>query len=141
MLFRSGTSGRTTLSGEGLQHQDGHSHLLASVVPTCQAYDPAFAFEMAVIIQDGLRRMYGGADRETAAEGDFGESVFYYLTLYNENYEMPARPDAVEPAQICEGLYRFEDAPEGDGPRATIVFSSSIFISNIAEISPPELIT
>ncbi len=77
-----GTAGRTTLNGEGLQHQDGHSHVLASTVPNCLAYDPAFAYEIAVIIQDGIRRMY-----------EQGESVFYYLTLGNENYPMEPMPD------------------------------------------------
>ena len=76
-----GTAGRTTLSGEGLQHEDGHSHLMASTVPTVQAYDPAYAFELAVIIQDGIRRMY-----------EAGEDIFYYITLYNENYAQ--LPDA-----------------------------------------------
>src|SRR5207237_10308720 len=75
------TAGRTTLNGEGLQHQDGHSHILASTVPNVVAYDPAFAYEIAVIIQDGIRRMYGE-----------GEDVVYYITLYNENYAMPAMP-------------------------------------------------
>src|SRR5205807_6805484 len=79
-----GTAGRTTLAGEGLQHQDGNSHLLAYPVPNCVAYDPAFAYEMAVIIQDGIRRMYGDQ-----------ESVFYYLTVMNEQYAMPAMPDGV----------------------------------------------
>src|SRR5690606_26622690 len=77
-----GTSGRTTLAGEGLQHQDGHSHVLSSTVPNCLSYDPAFAFELAVIIQDGIRRMYGE-----------GESIFYYLTVMNEQYEQPAMPE------------------------------------------------
>src|SRR5204863_9476613 len=77
------TAGRTTLLGEGLQHQDGHSHVLASTVPTCQAYDPAFAYEMAAIVKHGIRRMYGPAP----------DDVFYYLTLYNENYPMPPMPD------------------------------------------------
>ena len=76
------TAGRTTLNGEGLQHEDGHSHVLASTVPNVAAYDPAFAYEVAAIIQDGIRRMYG----------DTPEDRFYYLTLYNENYEMPAMP-------------------------------------------------
>src|ERR1700682_2683261 len=71
-----GTAGRTTLNGEGLQHEDGHSHLIALTVPTCRAYDPAFAYELAVIIEEGINRMYVK-----------GEDVFYYLTLYNENYE------------------------------------------------------
>jgi pyruvate dehydrogenase E1 component len=87
------TSGRTTLNGEGLQHQDGHSHLLSSTVPNCVSYDPTFGYELAVIMQDGLRRMY--------AEN---ESVFYYVTLLNENYPHPAMPKGVE-AGIRKGLY------------------------------------
>ncbi len=112
------TAGRTTLAGEGLQHQDGHSHVLASTVPTCQAYDPAFAYEMAAIVREGLHRMYGGP-------GGTGESVFYYLTLYNENYEMPARPDTVSTDDICSGLYRFAPAPDGLTSQATILFSGT----------------
>ena len=80
-----GTAGRTTMLGEGLQHQDGHSIVLASTVPTCLTYDPAFAYEIAVIVQDGIRRMY-----------EKGEDVFYYLTMYNENYAMPAMPEGVD---------------------------------------------
>jgi pyruvate dehydrogenase E1 component len=87
------TAGRTTLNGEGLQHQDGHSPLVATTVPRLVSYDPAFAYEVAVIVQDGLRRMY--AD---------GESIFYYLTLYNENYPMPAMPEGVEEG-ILKGLH------------------------------------
>jgi pyruvate dehydrogenase E1 component len=90
------TAGRTTLAGEGLQHQDGHSHLLASTVPTCQPYDPAFAYEIAVIIQDGIRRMYKQQ-----------ESIFYYLTLYNEKYEMPGMPNSVREG-ILKGMYRLK---------------------------------
>jgi pyruvate dehydrogenase E1 component len=112
------TAGRTTLAGEGLQHQDGHSHVLASTVPTCQAYDPAFAYEMAAIIRDGLRRMYGGP-------GGTGESVFYYLTLYNETYEMPPQPAGVSDEEICAGIYRFAPAPEGVQPQVTILFSGT----------------
>jgi len=89
-----GTAGRTTLAGEGLQHQDGHSHLMASTVPTCYAYDPAYAYEIAVIIQDGMRRMYTD-----------NESIFYYLTLYNEDYAMPALPDGATEG-ILRGMYR-----------------------------------
>src|SRR6202047_3651074 len=79
-----GTAGRTTLMGEGLQHQDGHSHVLASTVPNLAGSDPAFAFELAVIIQDGIRRMY-----------EDGENIFYYITLGNENYAMPPMPEGV----------------------------------------------
>ncbi len=109
------TAGRTTLMGEGLQHQDGHSPLLASTVPSCEAYDPAYAYELGTIIKDGLRRMYGpGAEA--------GEDVFYYLTIYNENYEMPARPDHVSDDDILSGLYQYADAPDRSH-RAAIVFS------------------
>ncbi len=87
------TAGRTTLAGEGLQHQDGHSLLLSTTVPNCRSYDPTYAYELAVIIQDGLRRMY--------AEG---ESVFYYVTVMNENYAMPAMPRGVEQG-ILKGMY------------------------------------
>ena len=111
------TAGRTTLLGEGLQHQDGHSLVLASTVPTCQAYDPAFAYELAAVVEAGIERMYGGPD-------NCGESVFYYLTAYNENYVMPARPAHVSVDDIVSGLYRWNDAPIAD-PKATIVFSGT----------------
>ncbi|HEU5302340.1 MAG TPA: pyruvate dehydrogenase (acetyl-transferring), homodimeric type [Acidimicrobiia bacterium] len=100
------TAGRTTLAGEGLQHCDGQSQVLASTVPNCRAYDPAFAYEVAVLVRDGIARMYG----------DDPEDVFYYLTLYNENYPMPAMPDAalegvdVEDG-IIRGLYRYQVGP------------------------------
>jgi len=90
------TAGRTTLNGEGLQHQDGHSHVLASTVPTCAAYDPAYAYEIAVIVQDGLRRMYGEH-----------EDLFYYITLYNENYIQPPMPDGVSEG-IIRGIYKLK---------------------------------
>ncbi|RAP37721.1 pyruvate dehydrogenase (acetyl-transferring), homodimeric type [Candidatus Marinamargulisbacteria bacterium SCGC AAA071-K20] len=96
-----GTAGRTTLNGEGLQHQDGHSHLLASTIPTLITYDPAFHFEIAVIVQDGLRRMYFE-----------GENVFYYITVGNENYAMPEMPKGVEEG-ILKGLYRFKKGGKG----------------------------
>jgi pyruvate dehydrogenase E1 component len=105
------TAGRTTLHGEGLQHDDGHSHHLAAAYPNCLAYDPAFAYELAMIIRDGCRRMFVD-----------GEDVFYYLTLYNETYVMPAAPEGIE-ADLLRGLYRFSPAPEGPSKRATILFS------------------
>ena len=117
------TAGRTTLLGEGLQHQDGHSLVLASTVPTCQAYDPAFAYEMAAIIKAGIHRMYGGTD--AAGASGAGDPVFYYVTLYNENYEMPTRPDGVTDDDILGGLYRWADAPDDLGSQATIIFSGS----------------
>ena len=89
-----GTAGRTTLAGEGLQHQDGHSHLLALAVPNLISYDPAFAFEIAVIIEDGIRRMYKD-----------GESIFYYITVMNEQYEMPPMPEGAREG-ILKGMYR-----------------------------------
>jgi pyruvate dehydrogenase E1 component len=94
------TSGRTTLNGEGLQHQDGHSLLHASTIPTCLPYDPAFGYELAVIIADGLRRMFVE-----------NEDIFYYLSLYNENYPMPPMPAGVEDG-ILKGLYKFKAGPE-----------------------------
>ncbi|MGB9457193.1 MAG: pyruvate dehydrogenase (acetyl-transferring), homodimeric type [Bryobacteraceae bacterium] len=97
-----GTAGRTTLAGEGLQHQDGHSLVLASTVPTCAAYDPAYAYEVAIIVQDGIRRMY-----------QLQEDRFYYLTLYNENYPMPAMPEGLDPQGVLRGIYRVAAAPEG----------------------------
>ena len=89
------TAGRTTLNGEGLQHEDGHSHILAGTVPNCISYDPAFAYEVAVIIQDGLRRMYG----------PYQENIYYYLTLMNETYSQPAMPKGVE-GGIYKGIYK-----------------------------------
>jgi pyruvate dehydrogenase E1 component len=109
------TAGRTTLLGEGLQHDDGQSHLLFSAVPNVQAYDPAFAYETAAIVRDGIERMYG--------EGG-GEDIFYYITLYNENYRMPTKPAEVDEG-ILRGLYRFAEAPEGPTRRVTILFSGS----------------
>jgi pyruvate dehydrogenase E1 component len=111
------TAGRTTLMGEGLQHQDGHSLVLASTVPPCQAYDPAFAYEVAAIVRAGLQRMYVGpeADRD----------VFYYLTLYNENYPMPAMPEGISDADVMRGLYRWAGAPDGAERHATLLFSGS----------------
>src|SRR3954471_14519138 len=92
-----GTAGRTTLNGEGLQHEDGHSHVLSSLIPNCVAYDPTYGYEVAVIIRDGLRRMYAEQ-----------EDVFFYLTLMNENYPHPALPEGVEDG-ILRGMYLLRD--------------------------------
>ena len=97
-----GTAGRTTMLGEGLQHQDGHSHVLSSTVPTCLSYDPAYVYELAVVVQDGLRRMY-----------ENGEDVFYYITMYNEDYAMPAMPEGVTEG-ILRGMYKFKAAAKGE---------------------------
>ena len=96
-----GTSGRTTLNGEGLQHEDGHSHIFSATIPNCVSYDPTFAYEVAVLVQHGLERMYGK-----------GEDVYYYLTLLNENYEHPAMPEGAEEG-IVKGMYLLKAAPEG----------------------------
>jgi pyruvate dehydrogenase E1 component len=111
-----GTAGRTTLNGEGLQHEDGHSHVLFSVVPNCRAYDPAFNYEVAVIIQEGLRRM--------VAEQ---EDVFYYLTLMNENYVHPAMPEDAHEG-ILRGMYLLRDAgsPRSKKPRVQLMGSGTI---------------
>ncbi len=111
------TAGRTTLNGEGLQHEDGHSLLLASTIPTLLTYDPAFAFEIAVIIQDGMRRMY-----------EAGEDIFYYLTLYNENYAMPPMPEGAEQG-ILKGLYKFKPGPGNSKHKAHIFGSGPIIHS------------
>ncbi|MCC5951572.1 MAG: pyruvate dehydrogenase (acetyl-transferring), homodimeric type [Acidimicrobiia bacterium] len=108
------TAGRTTLAGEGLQHQDGHSHLLALSVPTCRAYDPAFAYEVAAIIGSGIEAMYGR-----------DETAFYYLTLTNENYAQPPQPDHVADDEIVAGMYRFAEAPDGLEAGVSILFSGS----------------
>lgn len=110
-----GTSGRTTLNGEGLQHEDGHSHVLASTVPNLLAYDPAFAYEIAVIIQDGLKRMY--QDRQ---------DIFYYITLGNENYAMASMPQGAEEG-IVKGMYRFKAAEAEKGwPRVHLFGSGAL---------------
>ncbi len=118
-----GTAGRTTLNGEGLQHEDGHSHLLSSAIPNCVSYDPTFAYEVAVIIQHGLQRMY--ADQE---------DVFYYLTLMNENYQHPAMPKGVEEG-IIKGMYRLsESALAGNkkAPQVQLLGSGTILREVIA---------
>ncbi len=110
------TAGRTTLTGEGLQHDDGHSHLLASTIPVIRAYDPAFAYELATIVRDGIDRMYVK-----------GEDIFYYITIYNENHAQPPKPGDVDEG-IVRGLYRFAEAPAIEAPkgRVRLVGSGSI---------------
>ncbi len=105
------TAGRTTLNGEGLQHQDGHSPILAGTFPSCVSYDPAYAYELAVIIEEGIRRMVGEQ-----------EDVFFYLTLYNENLAMPAMPEGCRQG-ILDGMYRLESAPAGQGPMVRLLGS------------------
>jgi pyruvate dehydrogenase E1 component len=114
------TAGRTTLTGEGLQHNDGHSPLLASTNPACVYYDPAWAFELTYIIQDALRRMYGSSE-----EHPQGEDIFYYLTLYNEPFQQPAEPANLDVEGLLRGLYRYAVAPdvEGEAPGAQILAS------------------
>ncbi|MFZ5850886.1 MAG: pyruvate dehydrogenase (acetyl-transferring), homodimeric type [Actinomycetota bacterium] len=117
------TAGRTTLAGEGLQHNDGHSLLLASTHPACVAYDPAWAFEIGHIVRDGLRRMYGGNP-----EHPHGEDVYYYLTVYNEPYPQPAEPEGLDVDGLLKGLYRYAPAPDlggsdGPAPRAQVLAS------------------
>jgi pyruvate dehydrogenase E1 component len=110
------TAGRTTLMGEGLQHQDGHSLLLATTIPACQAYDPAFAYETAAIVRHGINRMYGKNPVD----------IFYYITLYNENILMPAKPSHVRDEDIINGLYKFAEA-SGD-VHASLLFSGSAYV-------------
>ena len=119
-----GTAGRTTLNGEGLQHEDGHSHILAGLIPNCITYDPTFSFEVAVIMQDGLRRMFQEQ-----------EDVFYYITVMNENYEHPEMPVGAE-ADIIKGLYLLRKGQVSDGkqirPRVQLLGSGTIFREVIA---------
>ncbi len=117
------TAGRTTLAGEGLQHDDGHSHVLASTVPVVRAYDPAFAYELAAVVRDGVTRMYHD-----------GEDVYYYVTVYNENYAQPPKPEGVDEG-IVKGIYRFSAAPEipgGAKGHVRLVGSGSILLQVIA---------
>ena len=121
-----GTAGRTTLNGEGLQHEDGHSHLLSSTIPNCISYDPTFAYEVAVVIQDGLRRMYAEQ-----------EDVFYYITIMNENYRHPEMPKGVEKS-IVKGMYRLSESKLSSGksgkkaPRVQLLGSGTILNEVIA---------
>lgn len=109
-----GTAGRTTLAGEGLQHQDGHSHILASTIPNCISYDPTFAYELAVIIQDGLRRMFVEQ-----------ENVFYYITVMNENYSHPQLPQGMEEG-IRQGMYRLQSQGKEDQPKVQLLGCGTI---------------
>jgi pyruvate dehydrogenase E1 component len=116
-----GTAGRTTLNGEGLQHEDGHSHLLSSTIPNCVSYDPTFAYEVAVIIQHGLKRMYQDQ-----------EDVFYYVTVMNENYRHPAMPKGAEDG-IIKGMYRLtEGKGKKDAPKVQLLGSGTILNEVIA---------
>ncbi|MGI8506458.1 MAG: transketolase-like TK C-terminal-containing protein, partial [Solirubrobacteraceae bacterium] len=114
-----GTAGRTTLNGEGLQHEDGHSHVLFSVVPNCRAYDPTFGYEVAVIIQDGLRRMIAEQ-----------EDHFYYITLMNENYVHPAMPPGAEEG-ILRGMYLLSEAPKRSRKRRVQLLGSGTILREV----------
>ena len=114
-----GTAGRTTLAGEGLQHQDGNSHVLALSVPNLLAYDPAYAYEIAVILQDGIRRMY----KE-------GESIFYYITVMNEPYPMPAMPPGAKEG-ILKGMYKLRSAPERKAKLRAQLFGSGAILNEV----------
>jgi pyruvate dehydrogenase E1 component len=115
-----GTAGRTTLNGEGLQHEDGHSHLISATIPNCVSYDPTFSYEVAVIVQDGLRRMYAEQ-----------EDVFYYITVMNENYEHPGMPDGAAPG-ILKGMYLFREGKAGARNRVQLMGSGTILREVIA---------
>jgi pyruvate dehydrogenase E1 component len=114
-----GTAGRTTLSGEGLQHQDGNSHLLAYTIPNLVAYDPAFAFEIAVIIRDGIRRMY-----------EEQENVFYYMTVMNENYAMPPMPKGAKEG-IIKGMYKFKSSSKKNPRLKAQLFGSGTILNEV----------
>ena len=115
-----GTAGRTTLNGEGLQHEDGHSLILANLIPNCISYDPTFQYELTVIVQDGMRRMF--ADQE---------DIYYYITVMNENYEHPEMPAGSE-ADILKGMYSFKKGGKSKGPRVQLLGSGTIFREVIA---------
>ncbi|MEJ2792570.1 pyruvate dehydrogenase (acetyl-transferring), homodimeric type [Iodobacter sp. LRB] len=115
-----GTAGRTTLNGEGLQHQDGHGHLFAEFIPNCVSYDPTFAYELAVIVQDGMRRMYQNQ-----------ENIYYYLSVMNENYSHPAMPEGSE-AGILRGMYMFQEGAKDAALKVQLMGSGTIFREVIA---------
>ncbi|HLW67100.1 MAG TPA: pyruvate dehydrogenase (acetyl-transferring), homodimeric type, partial [Gemmataceae bacterium] len=114
-----GTAGRTTLNGEGLQHEDGHSHLIATTIPTCRAYDPTFGFELATIMQDGIERMFVK-----------GEDIFYYITVYNEAYEMPALPDGVRDG-ILRGLYSYKAVTPAKAKLTVQLLGSGVIMNEV----------
>lgn len=116
-----GTSGRTTLNGEGLQHEDGHSHIQSLVIPNCISYDPSYAYEVAVIMQDGLRRMYGDQ-----------ENVYYYITTLNENYEQPAMPEGAEEG-IRKGIYKLDKLPAKEGKPSVQLLGSGAILRHVRE--------
>ena len=116
-----GTSGRTTLNGEGLQHEDGHSHIQSLVIPNCISYDPSYAYEVAVIMQDGLRRMYGEQ-----------ENVYYYITTLNENYEQPAMPEGAEEG-IRKGIYKLDTLPAKEGKPSVQLLGSGAILRHVRE--------
>jgi pyruvate dehydrogenase E1 component len=115
-----GTAGRTTLNGEGLQHEDGHSLLMANMIPNCISYDPTFQYEVAVIVQDGMRRMFAEQ-----------EDIYYYITVMNENYEHPEMPAGAE-SDILKGLYLFRKGADAKAPRVQLMGSGTIFREVIA---------
>jgi pyruvate dehydrogenase E1 component len=115
-----GTSGRTTLNGEGLQHEDGHSHLMSATIPNCVSYDPTFSYEVAVILHDGLKRMY-----------EKMEHIYYYITVMNENYTHPAMPKGAENG-ILKGMYLFREGPDAKKARVQLMGSGTIFREVIA---------
>ena len=115
-----GTAGRTTLNGEGLQHEDGHSQIMANMIPNCVSYDPTFQYEVAVIVQDGMRRMFAEQ-----------EDIYYYITVMNENYEHPEMPAGAE-QDILKGMYAFRKGADKQGPRVQLLGSGTIFNEVIA---------
>jgi pyruvate dehydrogenase E1 component len=114
------TAGRTTINGEGLQHEDGHSHLMAMTVPTCRAYDPAFAYELAVIIEDGINRMFVK-----------NEEIFYYLTVYNESYDMPAMPSEEVRDGIIRGIYKYKSVTPPGAKLEVQLLGSGVILNDV----------
>ncbi len=115
-----GTSGRTTLNGEGVQHQDGHSHILSSVVPNLKSYDPCFAYELSAIIKDGINRMYHNMER-----------IFYYITVTNENIKMPVRPEKLTDQQIIDGMYKYQSSKKKKGSAKVHLLGSGAIITQV----------